>query len=254
MRWEDEHLLVVAKPAGLVVHPGVGHPAGTLVQALAEAGVPLASTGGSERPGIVHRLDRDTSGLLAVAKTDLAYAGLVALLRRHEVERLYLTLAERIPPAPTGRIEAPIGRDPRDRKRFAVVAGGKPAATRWRLEEIGQAGGPAVVPVALLVCRLETGRTHQIRVHLAHAGHPVVGDRVYGSRRDVAESLGLERPFLHGIRLSFPHPVTGEPVTVVEPLPEALTRAAAAAGIDAAVRLETVGWDTASGGGEEGRC
>lgn len=253
VRWEDEHLLVVAKPAGLVVHPSAGHPAGTLVQALAEAGVPLSTVGGRERPGIVHRLDRDTSGLLAVAKTDIAYVGLVGLLRRHEVERLYLTLVERIPPAPTGRIEGPIGRDPRDRKRFGMIAGGKPAATHWRLEQIGQAGGTRGVPVALLVCRLETGRTHQIRVHLAHAGHPVVGDRVYGSPRDLAESLALERPFLHAARLSFPHPVSGEPVTVEEPLPDELVRAAAAAGLGAVVRLGPVEGDVIPGGRGDSR-
>lgn len=237
VRWEDEHVLVVAKPAGLVVHPGVGHPAGTLVQALAEAGVPLAAAGGRERPGIVHRLDRDTSGLLAVAKTDAAYAGLVGLLRRREVERLYLALVEGIPQGSSGRIEAPLGRDPRDRKRFTVVVAGKPAVTRWRLGGEGRAGGPAGVPVALLVCRLETGRTHQIRVHLTHAGHPVVGDRAYGSRGDVAELLGLERPFLHAARLTFPHPITGEPVVVDEPLPPELETAAETAGLDEAARM-----------------
>lgn len=237
VRWEDEHLLVVAKPAGLVVHPGVGHTAGTLVQALVEAGIPLAAAGGRERPGIVHRLDRDTSGLMAIAKTDVAYAGLVRLLRRREVERLYLALVERIPRGSTGRIEAPIGRDPRDRKRFTVVADGKPAATSWRLREKGQVGGSLGVPVALLETSLETGRTHQIRVHLAHAGHPVVGDPEYGSRRDLARLLELERPFLHATRLSFPHPVTDEPVIVDEPLPDELIRVAEAAGLGAAVGL-----------------
>ncbi|MFN2556328.1 MAG: RluA family pseudouridine synthase [Nitriliruptorales bacterium] len=237
VRWEDEHLLVVAKPAGLVVHPGVGHPAGTLVQALVEAGVPLARAGGSERPGIVHRLDRDTSGLMVIAKSDVAHAGLVGLLRRREVERLYLVLVEKIPPAETGRIEAPIGRDPRDRKRFTVVAGGKPAATRWRLMGKGRAGQRTGVPVALLVCRLETGRTHQIRVHFSHAGHVVAGDLLYGSRPDVAEALELERPFLHAARLAFPHPVTGEAIVVDEPLPDELVRSSERAGLGAQVRL-----------------
>ncbi len=240
VRWEDEHLLVVAKPAGLVVHPGVGNPAGTLVQALAEAGVPLAAAGGRERPGVVHRLDRDTSGLMVIAKTGDAYRSLVRLLRRREVERLYLALVERIPPASSGRIEAPIGRDPRDRKRFTIVADGKSAATRWSLLGTGEAAALGV-PVALLACRLETGRTHQIRVHLSHAGHPVTGDLRYGSRADVVAALQLERPFLHAARLKFPHPITGETIAVDEPLPDDLARTAELAGLAAAVRLPADG-------------
>lgn len=231
VRYEDEHLLVVAKPAGLVVHPGVGHPAGTLVQALAAAGVPLAAGGGEGRPGVVHRLDRDTSGLLVVAKTDRAHAGLVDALRDRRVERGYLALVEGVPAAPTGRVEAPIGRDPRDRKRFAVVADGKPATTHWEVRGDGRAGER---PVALLGCRLGTGRTHQIRVHLAFLGHPVVGDRTYGGSRPLAERLGLDRPFLHATRLAFDHPVTGRRLELVEPLPDDLATAAAASGVPAA--------------------
>ncbi|MDP9022095.1 MAG: RluA family pseudouridine synthase, partial [Actinomycetota bacterium] len=133
VRWEDEHLLVVAKPAGLVVHPGTGRTAGTLVQALVAAGYPLARAGGEVRPGIVHRLDRDTSGLLVVAKTDVAYHGLVDALKRREVDRRYLALVEGIESVGSGRVDAPIGRDPRDRKRFAVTAAGRPAVTHWEV-------------------------------------------------------------------------------------------------------------------------
>lgn len=233
IRWQDEHLLVVAKPAGLVVHPGTGRPAGTLVQALAEAGVPLAPAGGPERPGIVHRLDRDTSGLMVVAKTDEAYHGLVAALQRREVERRYLALVDGALPAQRGVIDAPIGRAPRDRKRFAVVLDGKPAVTRF--EVVGRGAVPigdgGVREVSLVVCRLETGRTHQIRVHLRHAGAPIVGDPVYGGRGELAAALGLDRPFLHAARLWLLHPVGGAPLDVEAPLPVELAQAAGRAGL-----------------------
>jgi 23S rRNA pseudouridine1911/1915/1917 synthase len=238
IRYRDDHLVVVAKPAGLVVHPGAGHTTGTLVDALRAAGVPLAPAGGDDRPGIVHRLDRDTSGLLVVASTDAAYRGLVALLQRRAVTRRYLALVDGTPAAPTGRIEAPIGRDPRHRTRFATVPEGKPATTRYTTATTGDVAGR---PVALLVCRLETGRTHQIRVHLEAIGHPVVGDPVYGPRPALAERLGLTRPFLHAARLAFPHPVTGEPVDLLEPLPEELLTAVAVAGVAAPDLTVTLG-------------
>jgi 23S rRNA pseudouridine1911/1915/1917 synthase len=228
VRYRDDHLLVLAKPAGLVVHPGPGHAGGTLVDALVDAGVPLAPAGGVGRPGIVHRLDRDTSGLLAVASTDLAHAGLVDALRRRAVTRRYLALVDGVPDAPVGRVEAPIGRDPDHRRRFATVPGGKEAVTRYTTLATGLVGDR---PVALLACRLESGRTHQIRVHLTAIGHPVLGDPVYGPRPAVAAALGLERPALHAARLAFDHPVTGERVDVTEPLPDDLAAALGRAGI-----------------------
>lgn len=219
IRYEDEHLAVLSKPAGLVTHPGAGTPDGTLVQALQAAGVPLAPAGGAVRPGIVHRLDKDTSGLLVVAKTDVAFAGLVAALKEHRVERRYVAAVEGHLPTPRGRVDAPIGRDPGNRKRFACVPEGKRAVTHW--EQLASAPVPEPLDgeVSLVRCRLETGRTHQIRVHLAYAGHPVVGDRVYGARRDLHPRLGLDRFFLHAHELAFTHPVTGEDVAVTEPLP-----------------------------------
>jgi 23S rRNA pseudouridine1911/1915/1917 synthase len=233
VRYEDEHLLVVAKPAGLVVHPGHGRPDGTLVDALTEAGVPLAPAGGQHRPGIVHRLDRDTSGLLLVAKTDRAHGGLVEALRRREVHRRYLALVDGEVPQARARIEAPIGRDPRDRLRFAVVGDGKPATTRFRRLAVGRAdvadGSPG--EVTLLACRLETGRTHQIRVHLSATGHPVCGDRTYGADVRIARVLELTRPFLHAASLTLQHPVTGEPLSLDEPVGDDLRRAARLAGL-----------------------
>ncbi|MBM3486412.1 MAG: RluA family pseudouridine synthase, partial [Alphaproteobacteria bacterium] len=174
--YEDDDLLVLDKPAGLVVHPAPGNPAGTLVNALiAHCGAGLSGIGGVRRPGIVHRLDKDTSGLMVVAKTDRAHQGLAGQFKAHSLARAYLAVVWGLPAPPTGTIEGAIGRDPRDRKRMAVVAGerGKPALTRYRvLRRLG--------PAALVECRLATGRTHQIRVHLAERGHPVVGDPLYG--------------------------------------------------------------------------
>jgi 23S rRNA pseudouridine1911/1915/1917 synthase len=236
IRYQDEHLAVIAKPAGLVVHPGPGHHGGTLIEALRAAGVPLAAAGGEGRPGIVHRLDRDTSGLMVVASTDQAHAGLSAALQeRRDISRRYLALVLGVPAAERGRIEAPIGRDPRDRKRFAVVHGGKPAVTRYRVLAQGEAPRELVgaeAPVSLLGCTLETGRTHQIRVHLTTLGHAIVGDPTYGRRADVARALGLDRPFLHAAALSFVHPVTGESIHLDEPLPPALRAALTLAGLD----------------------
>jgi 23S rRNA pseudouridine1911/1915/1917 synthase len=234
IRYEDDDLLVLAKPAGLVVHPGAGRHDGTLVEALRAAGVPLALAPGDERPGIVHRLDRDTSGLLLVAKRDAAYHGLVTALQARQVTRRYLALVAGAPRAPRGRVEAPIARDPQARARFAVVAGGRDAVTRYRT--LGTGTAPELPPhraeVALLTCKLETGRTHQIRVHLTELGHPVVGDPLYGPRPALAAALGLERPFLHAAVLGFAHPVTGVRHTIAEPLPDELVQALDLAGLD----------------------
>ena len=232
LRYEDEHLLVVAKPAGLVVHRGAGHHGDTLVDALREAGIPLAEAGGSDRPGIVHRLDRDTTGLLIVAKTDAAHAGLVALLRERHVARHYLAVAEGCPRERRGRVEGPIGRDPRNRVRFAVVAGGRPAVTRYEVLEVGalHAEGHRH-EVAYLACRLETGRTHQVRVHLSGMGHPLVGDVAYGASRALAQAGEMERPALHAAHVSFRHPITEVRVSVDEPLPADLVQLLTRAGI-----------------------
>lgn len=233
VRYRDEHLLVIAKPPGLVVHPGAGHVDDTLVDALRAADVPLAAVQDTTRPGIVHRLDRDTSGLLVVASTDEAHAGLVVMLADRHVVRRYLALVVGIPSEPRGVVDAPIGRHPNQRKRFAVVTGGKEARTRFRVIGEGgvRTGDGALRSVGAVVCALETGRTHQIRVHLDAVGAPVAGDPVYGPDGAVADALGLARPALHAAHLSFPHPVTGVQVTVSEPLPADLQAAWRAAGI-----------------------
>ncbi len=210
--FEDEHLLVVDKPAGLVVHPAPGHPTGTLAQAL--AGV---AAGGQDgwRAGLVHRLDRDTSGLLVVAKSDAVHAALKEALQRREVEREYVALVEGRPPARTGTIDAPIGRDRRVRTRMSTDTD-EPREARTHFELV-----EALPTTTLLRVRLETGRTHQIRVHLQAIGHPVAGDPEYGH----TGLLGLERQFLHAARLAFTHPVTGERVEVASGLPDDLAAA-----------------------------
>lgn len=218
--WQDEYLLVVDKPAGLVVHPARGHKEGTLSQLLAGT----AAGGEPERAGIVHRLDRDTSGLLVVACTEEAHRLLQAALRERLIEREYLALVEGRLPSRTGTIEAPIGRHPRIRTRMAVGgSGAREARTHFTLER-------SLGRVSLLRLRLDTGRTHQIRVHLQAIDHPVCGDPEYGT----PGLLGLKRQFLHATRLAFPHPITGAPVEVESPLPadlrDALLRAEAAAG------------------------
>jgi 23S rRNA pseudouridine1911/1915/1917 synthase len=209
--YEDEHLLVVDKGPGLVVHPARGHREGTLAQLLSES----AAGGDPERAGIVHRLDRDTSGLLIVARSEEAHKLLQAALAQRLIEREYLALVQGRPPARSGTIDAPIGRDPRVRTRMTV--GGlhqREARTHFMLER-------ALAGSSLLRLRLETGRTHQIRVHLQAIGHPVYGDPEYGT----AGQLGLERQFLHAARLAFDHPLTGEPIEVLSPLPADLATA-----------------------------
>jgi 23S rRNA pseudouridine1911/1915/1917 synthase len=228
---QDDDLLVVDKPAGLVVHPGAGVRSGTLAHGLLHHDPAIAGVGGADRPGIVHRLDRDTSGLLVVARTARAHRALVEAMRRREVRRVYLALVWGDPPEDEDTIVAPIARDPRERKRMAVARrGGRAAVTHVRvLERFGVA--------ALVEVRLETGRTHQIRVHLAHRRLPVVGDAVYGgrkkalspdaARRSLVGTLleGLGRQALHASRLAFAHPVTGVPLSFRSALPEDFTRA-----------------------------
>jgi 23S rRNA pseudouridine1911/1915/1917 synthase len=217
--YEDEFLLVVNKPAGMVVHPAPGHYQDTLVNALL-ARYPNLSVGEAGRPGIVHRLDRDTSGLIVVAKTEEVLRHLRRQFNSRKVEKTYLALVHGHPPAPEGIIEAPLGRDPRQRQRMAVIAGGRAARTRYRtLESLGD--------YSLLEVHPETGRTHQIRVHLSWLGLPVAGDRLYGqvrAARRVKEELGLERQFLHAWRLSFEHPRRGEAVVLEAPVPPDLVR------------------------------
>jgi 23S rRNA pseudouridine1911/1915/1917 synthase len=224
--YEDEHLLVVDKPAGVVVHPAPGHGTGTLVHGLLEAGV---EGGDEERPGIVHRLDRDTSGLLVVARSDDAYGRLQELLRRRELTREYLALVVGRPRSFRGTIDAPIGRDRRDRLRRSLDTDDpREAVTHFEVEEL-------LPQHALLRVRLETGRTHQIRVHLAAIDLPVAGDAVYGrpspgasgarSSGRAPSELGLGRQFLHATRLAFEHPFTGAPVDVSSPLPADLAAA-----------------------------
>jgi 23S rRNA pseudouridine1911/1915/1917 synthase len=217
---QDRWLAVVSKPAGVVMHPAPGHPSGTLVNALL-ARLGRSLPGEPDRPGIVHRLDAGTSGLVVVALEETAHAGLRAMLAARQVSRRYLALVEGAPPA-SGTVDAPIGRSPRNRKKMAVVAGGREAVTDFRRLERHHR-------TALLEVRPRTGRTHQIRVHLAEAGHPVVGDRVYGRDRRLAAALGLARPFLHAAGLAFRHPVTGEALSFEDPLPEDLVAALEAA-------------------------
>lgn len=224
--WEDEHLLVVDKPAGLVVHPGFGRPDGTLVDALRHAGVPLADAGDPERPGIVHRLDLGTTGLLVVAKTTAAHETLSAALQVHDVDRRYLALVSgRL--ATAGRIEVPLGRDQHVRTRFVGDADGRDAVTHWRvLSEVAH----AQMHIAVVTCRLETGRTHQIRAHLRCAGAPVVGDHLYDGPTKIGTHAAA-RPLLHAARLAFAHPVTGERIEVTAEPPADIVAAANACGL-----------------------
>jgi len=218
--WEDEHLLVVDKPAGIVVHPSGGRTSGTLAHGL----VALGAEGGEEdRPGIVHRLDKDTSGLMLVARSQRAHAALQRLIRRREVERRYLALVRGAPRSRTGRIEAPVGRDRHDRMRHSIDTDTPRDAVTWfeLLELLGER--------SLLELRLETGRTHQIRVHLEAIELPVCGDPVYG-----VPDLELPRQFLHAHRLRLTHPVTGQELDVSSPLPEDLATALESARVSTA--------------------
>jgi 23S rRNA pseudouridine1911/1915/1917 synthase len=239
--FEDDDLLVVDKPAGLVVHPGAGVRHGTLVHALLAHAPTVEGIGGVARPGLVHRLDKDTSGLLVVAKSERAFQALTKDLAHRRIRRSYLALVWGVPPGNEGRIEAAIGRDPKDRKKMAVrpadSTGARHAATRWRvLAELPE--GAARPRFSLLCLTLETGRTHQIRVHLAHLGHPVVADATYGGAGKKALSLppadrrlaqqlmtDLGRQALHAAELEFRHPISGEVRTFIAPLPQDLARA-----------------------------
>jgi 23S rRNA pseudouridine1911/1915/1917 synthase len=232
--YEDEHLIVIDKPAGLVVHPAPGHAAGTLVNALIRhCGPSLSGVGGVKRPGIVHRLDKDTSGLLVVAKTDAAHRGLADLFADHgrtgSLKREYLALVWGGFDANAGKVVAPIGRDSRHREKMTVVKEerGRHATTHWRLEE-------NLGPASLIACQLETGRTHQIRVHLASIGHPLLGDSVYGSGfktkaallgdRAVSALAALGRQALHASVLGFEHPATGKTLRFESPPPKDFAR------------------------------
>ena len=220
VRFEDEHLLVVAKPAGLATHPTENRRDGTLVNRLLAMGVPLSEAGGALRPGIVHRLDAGTSGLMIVAKTDEAHAGLAAMMREHVVDRRYLALVRGEVENDAFAVDAPLGRRG---ARIVIHAGtGRDAETAFEVKE-------RLPRVTLLEATPRTGRTHQIRVHLTAIGHPIVGDRTYGGGGDEARRIGLTRPFLHSWRLAFVHPITGERVVVEEPLPADLDEALTAA-------------------------
>jgi 23S rRNA pseudouridine1911/1915/1917 synthase len=228
--FEDAHLIVVDKPAGMAVHPAPGSETGTLVNALlAHCGASLSGIGGVARPGIVHRIDKETSGVMVAAKTDAAHQGLSALFAAHDIERVYIALTRGAPPARRGTIEGAIARSTHDRKKMALVkSGGRHAVTHYVVDETF---GPEARPLAArLACRLETGRTHQIRVHLASKGCPCLGDPLYGSgppaepvRRAIAEA-GLKRQALHAAVLGFRHPVTGEALRFESPLPDDMAR------------------------------
>ncbi len=219
VRFADEHLLVLAKPAGLVVHPGPGHDHGTVVHGLLHRFPEIAEVGAPTRPGIVHRLDRDTSGLMIVARTSQAYDALVDAFATHAIDRRYFALVSGTPGARRGVVDAPIGRSTRRRTRMAVRDSGRPARTGY--EVLASWEEP---DVSLLECTLETGRTHQVRVHLSAIGHPIVGDRTYGGRilRGPERDDAASRPFLHAHRLVFEHPVLGEQIDVEDPLPTEL--------------------------------
>lgn len=215
VRYSDDRVMVVYKPPGLVVHPGSGTPGGTLVNALLALGEPLSQVDPS-RPGIVHRLDKDTSGLLMIARDDEAHIYLSEALKRREIKRTYLVLVRGVMPAVSGTIEAPVGRHPTHRHKMAVTGEGRDAVTHYKVLAEDKR-------CSYLEVTLETGRTHQIRVHMSHLKHPVLGDPVYGGRSELARELGLERPFLHAARIEFPHPDDGRVLGFSEPLPEDLS-------------------------------
>jgi 23S rRNA pseudouridine1911/1915/1917 synthase len=217
--FEDEHLLVVDKPAGLVVHPAAGNFDGTLVNALLHhCGGSLSGIGGVARPGIVHRIDKDTSGLLVVAKTDVAHEGLAKQFAAHSIDRRYLAIVSGVPKASEGIVDAPLARSATNRKKIAVVEGkrGKHAVTHWKRLRV-------LTDAALVECRLETGRTHQVRVHMASIGHPLIGDPVYGrsgkTHSKPLKELGFHRQALHATELGFTHPVTRHRLSFSSPMP-----------------------------------
>jgi 23S rRNA pseudouridine1911/1915/1917 synthase len=216
--YEDEHLIIIDKPAGLVVHPAPGHQNGTLVNALLSHCPDLAGIGGVQRPGIVHRLDKDTTGAMVIAKSDRVHQHLQAQIKAKTARREYLGVVCGVPSAENGTINLPIGRHPVERKKMAVVPiekGGREAVTRWQiLERLGN--------YTLIQFRLETGRTHQIRVHSAQMGHPIVGDPVYGSGRSVG--VNLPGQALHAWKLTLEHPISGEIIEAIAPIPTALSK------------------------------
>jgi 23S rRNA pseudouridine1911/1915/1917 synthase len=219
IRYEDEHLIVLSKPAGLVVHPARGHTSGTLVHALLAHTGDLGTQAGEERPGIVHRLDKDTSGLMVVAKTDETQIALSEALKIRSVERRYIALVHGYIAPDTGIIDAPLARHPKDRLRMAVSdhPDAKQSVTTFRVLDRYMAGTHDD-GYTLVECKLYTGRTHQIRVHMLYIGHPVVGDPMYGRKSPKAD-LGLGTQFLHAYRIAFTHPVTGETIDLLDPLP-----------------------------------
>jgi 23S rRNA pseudouridine1911/1915/1917 synthase len=217
--FEDEHLLVVDKPAGLVVHPAAGNRDGTLVNALLHhCGGSLSGIGGVARPGIVHRIDKDTSGLLVVAKTDVAHEGLARQFAAHAIDRRYLAIVAGVPKAKEGKVDAPLARSAANRKKIAIVEGGrgKRAVTHWMRVAV-------LKDAALVECRLETGRTHQVRVHMASIGHPLLGDPVYGgagkTHRKTLNELHFHRQALHAAELGFTHPVTKHKLSFASAMP-----------------------------------
>ncbi|MAE80402.1 MAG: RluA family pseudouridine synthase [Chloroflexi bacterium] len=213
--FEDDDIAIIDKPSGMVVHSGAGHLTDTMANAAVTRWPKISAVGDTDRPGIVHRLDRDTSGLLIIALNPTSYDNLTAMIKRHEIERIYTTLVHGHPESSKGTIDAPVGRDPHHRTRQAVNEDGRPALTHYEvIREIGQ--------FSFLKIRLETGRMHQIRVHMTAIGHPVVGDQTYGKRQGIEN---LSRQFLHASKLIFNHPISSEKVSVTSHLPDDLRSA-----------------------------
>ena len=213
--FEDDDIAIIDKPSGMVVHSRAAHLTDTMANAAVTRWPKISSVGDADRPGIVHRLDRDTSGLLIIALNPTAYNNLTLMIKKHEIERIYTALVHGHPKSSTGTIDAPIGRDPHHRTRQAVNAGGRPALTHYEvIREIGQ--------FSFIKVRLETGRMHQIRVHMTAIGHPIVGDQTYGKRQSIAN---LSRQFLHASKLTFNHPISSKKISVTSKLPDDLQSA-----------------------------
>ena len=238
--FEDEHLLVVDKPAGLVVHPAAGNLDGTLVNALLHhCGGSLSGIGGVARPGIVHRIDKDTSGLMLVAKTDVAHEGLAKQFAAHSIDRRYLAIVSGVPRSSEGKVDAPLARSSANRKKIAIVRAkedggrGRRAVTHWKRLNI-------LKDSALVECRLETGRTHQVRVHMASIGHPLLGDPVYGgsgkTHGKLLKELGFARQALHAAELGFTHPVTKSRLSFSSPMPSDMQELFNALGVISSTR------------------